>query len=226
MSAHQQDLLAAQAPDGVPQDTPVRAESLSTGALLLRGAALAQVQELLATIAPLLAAAPLRHMQTPGGFRMSVAMSNCGRLGWITDRCGYRYVTHDPLTGEPWPALPECLRALGMRAATAAGYAGFAPDACLINCYEPSARMSLHQDRNERDLNAPVVSISLGLPAVFLWGGATRAERPRRVPLASGDVVVWGGASRLNFHGVAALAAGEHPATGARRLNLTLRAAG
>ena len=164
-------------------------------------------------------------MVTPGGFRMSAAMTNCGAAGWITDRKGYRYDALDPLSGAPWPALPREFLALAARAADAAGFPGFVPDACLVNRYEPGARLTLHQDRNERDFAAPIVSVSLGLPAVFLWGGQKRSERPRRIALESGDVVVWGGPARLVFHGVAELSEGEHPTTGRCRINLTLRKA-
>lgn len=156
---------------------------------------------------------------------MSVAMTNCGAAGWVTDRCGYRYERIDPDTGNSWPVMPPVFASLARAAAAAAGFAEFTPDACLINRYQPGARMSLHQDRNERDLGAPIVSVSLGLPAIFLWGGSTRAARPVRVPLMHGDVVVWGGADRLRFHGILALASGTHPLTGAARYNLTFRKA-
>ena len=156
---------------------------------------------------------------------MSVAMTSCGEAGWVSDRRGYRYDRNDPVSGHPWPAMPEAFQELAQRAADAAGFAGFVPDSCLINSYVPGARLSLHQDSNERDFAAPIVSVSLGLPAVFLFGGATRRERPRRILLESGDVVVWGGPARLTFHGVAKLEAGEHPLTGARRINLTFRKA-
>lgn len=156
---------------------------------------------------------------------MSVAMSNCGTAGWITDRNGYRYAGHDPLTGAPWPAMPEAFAALASDAAREAGFPGFAPDACLINRYEPGARMSLHQDRNEADFGHPIVSVSLGLPAVFLFGGATREERALRLPLAHGDVLVWGGPARLRFHGVMPVKAGHHALLGAARINLTFRKA-
>ena len=165
-------------------------------------------------------------MVTPGGYTMSVAMTNCGHLGWVTDRRGYRYDPIDPATGKPWPPLPASFHALATRAAAAGGFAGFEPDACLVNRYEPGTRLSMHQDRNERDFSAPIVSVSLGLPAVFLFGGARRQDRPRRVRLESGDVVVWGGPARLTFHGVAPLADGEHPLTGRHRINLTFRRAG
>jgi alkylated DNA repair protein (DNA oxidative demethylase) len=146
-------------------------------------------------------------------------------LSWVSDRRGYRYAERDPASGQPWPAMPTAFMQLAQAAAQQAGFAPFAPDACLINRYAVGARMSLHQDRDERDLAAPIVSVSLGLPAVFLWGGATRAGRALRVPLRHGDVVVWGGVDRLRFHGVLPVAPGEHPATGECRINLTLRKA-
>lgn len=200
-------------------------EPLAAGALVLRRFASAREAELLDAVQRVASAAPFRHMVTPGGHRMSVAMTSCGRAGWVTDRTGYRYQPVDPDSGQPWPPMPEAVRTLAVAAAQAAGYAGFEPDACLINHYEPRARLSLHQDKDERSLNAPVVSVSLGLPATFLFGGCARSERPMRVRLASGDVVVWGGPSRLAFHGVAPLEDGVHPATGACRFNLTIRRA-
>jgi alkylated DNA repair protein (DNA oxidative demethylase) len=192
---------------------------------VLAGHAADQGAALFAVVEALGAAAPFRRMMTPGGFRMSVAMTNCGAAGWVTDRSGYRYTSEDPLTGRPWPPMPEVFSTLAREAAGAAGFANFSPDACLINRYEPGARMSLHQDRDERDLAAPIVSVSLGLPAIFLWGGRQRGDRPRRIPLAHGDVVVWGGPARMTFHGVNALPAGVHPLTGAFRYNLTFRQA-
>lgn len=200
-------------------------EALTDGACLLHGFAAADASALVAAIRRIEADAPLRHMETPGGFTMSVAMTNCGRAGWVTDRRGYRYDAADPLSGRAWPAMPACFEDLAARAAAAAGFADFAPDACLINRYEPGARLTLHQDRNERDFAAPIVSVSLGLPATFLFGGVKRADRPRRVRLESGDVVVWGGPARLVFHGVDVLADGEHSLTGRCRFNLTLRKA-
>jgi alkylated DNA repair protein (DNA oxidative demethylase) len=164
-------------------------------------------------------------MVTPGGFPMSVAMSNCGIAGWVSDRTGYRYERTDPETGRPWPDMPYAFGRLAADAAERAGFPGFAPDACLINRYVPGARLTLHQDKNERDFGQPIVSVSLGLPAIFLWGGQTRAERPRRVPLVHGDVVVWGGPARKAFHGVLELAPGEHRLTGPVRYNLTFRKA-
>ena len=171
------------------------------------------------------AVSPFRHMVTPGGWEMSVALTNCGQVGWVTDRSGYRYDPIDPATGRPWPAMPAAFADLAVEAADAAGFADFRPDACLVNRYAPGARLSLHQDRNERDFDQPIVSVSLGLPAVFLWGGKKRTDRVRRVPLVHGDVVVWGGPDRLTFHGVNSLAEGEHPLTGAYRFNFTFRRA-
>lgn len=200
-------------------------DPLPEGAALLRKFALDGSPLLIAAVDEIAAAAPFRHMLTPGGYRMSVAMTNCGRAGWVTDRRGYRYDTCDPETGRPWPALPALFLDLAGRAADAAGFSGFVPDSCLVNRYRPGTRLSLHQDRNERDFAQPIVSVSLGLPAIFLFGGAERRERARRIPLENGDVVVWGGPARLDFHGIAPLAPGEHELTGAARLNLTLRRA-
>ena len=201
-------------------------QPLAPGAVLLHDFALTAAPQLLADIAQVTSAAPLRHLITPGGFRMSVAMSNCGPLGWVSDESGYRYSATDPLSGQPWPAMPASFRALAAEAASRAGFDAFEPDACLINRYEPGARLTLHQDRDERDKGQPIVSISLGLPATFLFGGAKRNDRPQRMPLVHGDVVVWGGPSRLAYHGVSPLADGEHAATGRCRFNLTLRRAG
>ncbi len=205
-------------------DTPaLEDEVLSPGAVVLRGFASERAAALKDDIERVAAAAPFRHLVTPGGFRMSVAMTNCGELGWVSDRRGYRYDPIDPDSGARWPALPDSFRALARAAAARAGYPGFAPEACLVNRYAPGARLSMHQDRDEKDLRAPIVSVSLGLPAVFLWGGDDRADKSRRVALHHGDVVVWGGASRLRFHGVLALKDGEHPFAGGCRINLTFR---
>lgn len=198
---------------------------LGPGAVRLSAFALPIEHDLLAALAAVTDQAPFRHLVTPGGYTMSVAMTNCGEVGWVSDRAGYRYDPIDPLSGRPWPALPPVFADLALRAATAAGYPDFHPDACLVNRYEPGARLSLHQDRDEQDLGAPIVSVSLGLPAIFLWGGLARSDKTRRVPVAHGDVVVWGGPSRLVFHGVAPLATGEHPLTRALRFNLTFRRA-
>jgi len=200
-------------------------ERLSDAAVVLRGFARDRAAELAAVVDNITAVAPFRNMVTPGGFRMSVGMTNCGRAGWVTDRKGYRYEPVDPITGNRWPPMPEAFRRLAGSAASTGGYPGFEPDACLMNLYEPGTRLSLHRDENERDLTAPIVSVSLGLPAVFLFGGNSRSDRPRRILLESGDVVVWGGPDRLVYHGVAPLAEGEDPLTGARRINLTFRKA-
>jgi alkylated DNA repair protein (DNA oxidative demethylase) len=199
--------------------------SLADGAMVLKGFAAPEAVALMDALETVVTAAPFRHMVTPGGYSMSVAMSNCGSAGWVTDRTGYRYDPMDPMTGRPWPPMPPIFLHVAVRAAAAAGFPAFAPDACLVNRYEPGARLSLHQDRNERDFNAPIVSVSLGLPAVFLFGGLRRRERPRKIPLRSGDVAVWGGPARLVFHGVERLAEGEHPLTGRARINLTFRQA-
>jgi alkylated DNA repair protein (DNA oxidative demethylase) len=200
-------------------------EPIAPGAVLLHGEALAEAPRLLADLGPVLDSAPLRHLVTPGGYRMSVAMSNCGPLGWVSDERGYRYAPADPLSGRPWPGMPASFRALAARAAERAGYPGFEPDACLINRYAAGARLTLHQDRDENDKRQPIVSVSLGLPATFLFGGSRRSERPHRLPLVHGDVVVWGGPSRLAFHGVLPLAEDQHPLTGPFRFNLTFRRA-
>jgi len=202
-----------------------RIEALAAGATLLRGFASADTTALMKALEQVLTVAPFRHMITPGGFRMSVAMSNCGRVGWITDRTGYRYTPVDPTTGRPWPPIPGSFMRLAIRAAAEGGFGGFEPDVCLINRYEPGAKLTLHQDKNERDFAAPIVSVSLGVPALFLFGGTRRSDRPRRIRLENGDVVVWGGRSRLAFHGVAPLAEGDHPLTGRCRINLTFRKA-
>lgn len=198
---------------------------LGPQAILLQGFAESRAAILLTAIHDLCQIAPLRHMVTPGGWTMSVAMSNCGDAGWVSDRRGYRYDGIDPMSQRPWPAMPVAFRTLAAEAAAAAGFPGFSPDACLINQYKPGARLTLHQDRNERDFSAPIVSVSLGLPAVFLWGGQKRSDRPTKVPLMHGDVAVWGGVDRLTFHGIAALAEGVHPVTGSVRYNLTFRQA-
>lgn len=200
-------------------------ESLGPGAVVLRGFALPAMPSLLHALETVTAAAPFRHMVTPGGFRMSVAMTNCGAAGWVTDRSGYRYDAVDPLSGTPWPAMPACFAELATEAATQAGFNGFAADACLINRYEPGARMSLHQDKNERDFDAPIVSVSLGIPAVLLFGGLNRSDRSSRVSLTHGDVVVWGGPARLRYHGVMPLKDRYHAALGGHRVNLTFRKA-
>ena len=200
-------------------------EQIAEGAMLLRGFARPIQDDLLAAIEAVTAQAPFRHMSTPGGYQMSVAMTNCGALGWVTDRTRYRYDGIDPASGKPWPEMPSIFRELAGQAAAQAGFAGFRPEACLVNRYEPGARLSLHQDRDEKNYDEPIVSVSLGLPATFLWGGLKRSDKTVRYRLEHGDVVVWGGASRLTFHGVAPLADGEHALLGRQRINLTFRKA-
>jgi DNA oxidative demethylase len=200
-------------------------QTLADGAVLFRGFADAYSIPVFQALQQVIATAPFRQMVTPGGRRMSVAMTNCGQAGWVTDSSGYRYDVLDPVSQLPWPPMPEIIRRLAERAAVQAGFMSFRPDSCLINRYEPGARLSLHQDRDERDFGQPIVSLSLGLPAIFLFGGQLRKQRTQRMRLESGDVVVWGGASRLAFHGVAPLADGRHPLTGRCRINLTLRKA-
>jgi len=194
---------------------------LDEGAVLLR--AFCDAAVLMRDVEAVAAAAPFRHMITPGGYRMSVAMTNCGPLGWVSDKSGYRYSEVDPVSGSAWPAMPESFVKVAGDASAEAGFAGFAPDACLINRYEPGAKLSLHQDKDERDFGAPIVSVSLGLPAIFLFGGPKRGDKTMRYRLEHGDVVVWGGPSRLFFHGVAPLADGEHAVMGRQRINLTFR---
>ncbi len=208
--------------DLFPSDTEL---DCGPGALLLPGLALADAPALLEAVSTVLLDAPLRQLHTPGGQLMQVAMSNCGALGWVSDRRGYRYQAEDPNSGRPWPPMPAVITRLAAKAAQAAGFADFLPDACLINRYLPGNRLSLHQDRDERDYSQPIVSISLGLPATFLFGGLTRADKPAHLALRHGDVLVWGGSSRLRFHGVLPLADGLHPLLGRQRINLTLRRA-
>lgn len=210
------DLLTPLLPDREP---------LAEGAVLLRGFASAEAAELIEDVSRITKAAPFRKMITPGGHKMLVSMSNCGTAGWLSDKSGYRYGLHDPATGNLWPSMPVSFARSAARAATAGGFKGFVPDACLINRYDPGTKLSLHQDRDEQDFNEPIVSISLGLPAIFLFGGMQRSDRPQRIPLQSGDVVVWGGPARLTFHGVAPLAKGKHELTGPCRINLTFRKA-
>lgn len=215
-----QDLFADHYPTGA------EVLSIGPGAVFLAGFVLDSATAVLAEVERIVAQAPFRHLTTPGGQRMSVAMSNCGSLGWVSDRAGYRYQAVDPLSGRHWPAMPELLLTLAQRAATAAGYNHFQPNVCLINRYQAGARMGLHQDKDERNLTAPIVSFSLGLPATFIWGGLERGGKTRRFVLNHGDALVWGGEDRLRFHGVAPLKPGLHPMTGACRINITFRQTG
>jgi DNA oxidative demethylase len=198
-------------------------EILADGAVLLRRFAEKEVAGLVDAIAKIAEAAPFRHLITPGGHRMTVAMTNCGTVGWVSDRSGYRYDPVDPASGRTWPAMPGSFLTLAQRAANEGGFSDFHPDVCLINRYETGARLTLHQDHDERDLKDPIVSVSLGLPAVFLFGGLRRSDKTTRIWLESGDVAVWGGPARLTYHGVDRLEAGDHPLTGNYRFNLTFR---
>ncbi len=204
---------------------PARVERISDQAFVLRGFALPRIKELLAALDTVLLQSPLRQMQTPGGFTMSARLSSCGDWGWTTDRDGYRYSPVDPLHARPWPAMPGVFLALAEAAASAAGFENFVPDACLINSYAPGAKMSLHQDKNERSFIAPIVSVSLGLPAVFQFGGFERSDPSQRISLFHGDIVVWGGVDRLRFHGVMPIKPGHHSLLGQQRINITLRQA-
>lgn len=203
--------------------TPI--ETIGDGAVLLRGFCADAADNLVRDIERIAGRSPLRAMSVPGGGTMSAAMTNCGAAGWITDARGYRYSATDPMSGAPWPVMPQGFADLATRAAQAAGYPAFAPDACLINCYEAGARMGLHQDKDERDFTQPIVSVSLGLPATFLWGGEKRTDKTTRIELTNGDIVVWGGATRRVYHGVAPIKGGTDPLTGAVRYNLTFRKA-
>ncbi len=198
---------------------------IDDGAVLLEAHLQSRDRELMDAVLPVLALAPPRRMATRSGGRLSVAMSNCGALGWVSDQRGYRYDPIDPESGQPWPPMPACLAELAREAAQAAGYEGFAPDVCLVNRYESGNRLGLHQDKDEGEFESPIVSVSLGLGALFLWGGSRRRERAQRIPLMHGDVMVWGGPTRMNFHGVHSISAGHHPLTGPYRYNLTFRRA-
>ena len=208
--------------DAPPASSATR---IAPGAVVLHGFARDEAAALLQAVEEITVQAPLRHLLTPGGHVMSVAMSNCGPLGWVSDRSGYRYDACDPTTGQPWPPLPDAWLDLARRAAAQAGYDNFKPSACLINEYKPATKLSLHQDKDENEVRQPIVSVSLGLPAVFQFGTLRREDRPARWRLVHGDVVVWGGPSRLAFHGVLPLADGMHALTGQRRINLTFRCA-
>ncbi|MDI2590311.1 DNA oxidative demethylase AlkB [Pseudomonas sp. N3-W] len=209
----------------VEPEQPPRREQIGEQSWVLRGFALPLLDQLLPALEAVLAAAPFRQMVTPGGFTMSVALSSCGTLGWTTDRSGYRYTRHDPQTGQPWPAMPAVFFELAQAAAREAGFADFVPDSCLINRYAPGAKMSLHQDKDEGSFGAPIVSVSLGLPAMFLFGGFERSDKSQRVPLLHGDIVVWGGVDRLRYHGVLPIKQGHHPKLGEQRINFTFRTA-
>jgi len=206
-------------------DPNLSQQHISPGASILRNRIAPDSDAIMAELSAILAQAPFRHMTTPGGLKMSVAMTNCGTAGWVSDRKGYRYSPHDPDSGRPWPRMPKVFQTLATQAAAKCGFTGFVPDVCLINRYEPGARLTPHQDKDERDFEAPIVSFSLGLSAVFLFGGLKRTERPIKMMLDHGDCVVWGGPARLAFHGIMPLKEGVHPILGRQRLNLTFRKA-
>lgn len=206
-------------------DTEQPPEQLATDFWLFHSMALNQDECLLKAVDSVLQHSPLRHMITPGGFTMSAAMSNCGEYGWVTDRRGYRYTSIDPVSGEHWPVMPDIFRKLSEQAATLAGFNSFSPDACLINSYQTTAKMSLHQDKNEADYSQPVVSVSLGVSAIFLLGGMQRNDKTQKIFLKHGDVMVWGGESRLRYHGILPIKSQYHPLTGEKRINITFRKA-
>lgn len=201
-------------------------EQIGPAAWVLRGFALDMAEALLSCIHTLQQQSPFRHMTTPGGFTMSVALTNCGRFGWVSDESGYRYSETDPLSGQAWPAMPELFTGLASKAAAQAGFGHFQPDACLINRYLPGAKLSMHQDKDEKDFSAPIVSVSMGMPALFLFGGLKRSDKANRIPLLHGDVVVWGGPDRLRYHGILPLKDKPHPLLGSERINFTFRKAG
>lgn len=204
-------------------DLPLQQDDFGPDLILLRGFALPKAEQLMAAIGHITTQSPLRYLQTPGGYTMSAAMTNCGNTGWISDDHGYRYSPVDPLSRKNWPVMPELLQQLATDAASQAGFTGFNPDACLINRYTPDAKMSLHQDKDERDITAPIVSVSLGMTATFLFGGSKRSDATVKIPLLHGDVIVWGRSVRLNYHGIAPLKNTPHPELGAQRFNLTFR---
>jgi DNA oxidative demethylase len=194
---------------------------LGDGIHLLRG--FADTSTLFPVMEAVAARAPFRHLVTPGGQTMSVAMTNCGPVGWVSDRSGYRYSARDPLTGLDWPPMPPEFLRLALAAASAGGFREFQPDACLINRYAPGARLTAHRDADEQNFSQPIVSVSMGLPASFAFYGLTRGGKGRSVALSDGDVLVWGGPSRLVYHAVRPVKPGHHPLTGGYRFNLTFR---
>ena len=219
------DLFSA---DSTGDNPPWERIAIGEQACVLRGFALRWQQTLLDELTYIISQAPFRHLITPGGRHMQVAMTNCGNFGWYSDRLGYRYVRADPLSGQPWPAMPACLLELAAQAAEAAALSAFAPNACLVNRYTVGTRLTLHQD--EGDASQPIVSVSLGLPAIFLWGGHERGDATQKLPLQHGDVVVWGGVDRMRYHGVMPVKDGAspvaHPLLAGQRINLTFRRTG
>lgn len=209
--------------DLLPPDTPPLREELEAGAVLLRQFATPQAATLLQTLHRLTRQAPFRHMRTPGGGTMSAAMASCGALGWVSSTQGYTYTPVDPASQQPWPAMPASFVSLAQDAAKAAGYAGFTPNACLLNRYQNDSHMGLHQDRDEGDTTHPIVSLSLGRTGLFMWGGQNRRDKIRTIALEHGDVLVWGGPARLHYHGIKGLGPNPHPLTEQTRYNITFR---
>jgi DNA oxidative demethylase len=195
-------------------------------AYYLSGYALTNEKALIIDLHEVLSQASLRQMMTKMGFYTSAAMTNCGQLGWVSDRKGYRYEALNPLTGKSWPAMPVSFFQLAQNAALEAGFSDFKPDACLINQYKVGASMGLHQDKNELDFTQPILSVSLGIPAIFKFGGLSRSDKPIKIRLTHGDIVVWGGDARLNYHGIIPLQPNNHAVLGPYRYNLTFRKAG
>lgn len=200
-------------------------QTFASGLVYLRGFALTHEDQLLADLHAVIAAAPLRTMMTPMGYPMSVATTSCGALGWVGDTTGYGYSAVDPISQLPWPTIPNSFIQLAQTAASAAGFDDFLPDACLINQYQVGTKMGLHRDKDERDFTQPIVSVSLGIPARFQFGGNKRSDKPIQILLSHGDVVVWGGASRMFYHGVMTIQPNHHPKLGNTRINLTFRKA-
>ena len=194
---------------------------LGDGITLLRG--FADTAQLMPLIHDIARVAPFRHLVTPGGQTMSVAMTNCGPLGWVSDRSGYRYSARDPLSDKDWPSMPRAFEQLALNAAAVCGFPDFVPDACLINRYVAGARLTAHRDADEQNFAQPIVSVSMGLPASFAFYGLTRGGKGQTVALTDGDVLVWGGPSRLVYHAVRPIKPGKHPLTGEARYNLTFR---
>lgn len=166
---------------------------------------------------------PFRKMMTPNGHYTGVALTNCGDFGWTSDRNEYRYSSSDPLNNQPWLAIPESFKALAKNAAHVAGFKDFEPDACLINQYLIGTKLGSHQDKNEKDFSQPIVSVSIGLSAVFQIFGNQRAGQAINYRLYDGDVVVWGNSARLCYHGVRTLSAAELDPTCQQRINITFR---
>lgn len=219
---HKQDSQTIDLFAEMKEINPKRVE-LGEEAMILRGYASDIAVDLFNDINAIISESPLRKMQTPNGYTMSVQTTSCGSFGWVSDAKGYRYERNDPLTRQPWPAMPSSFIKLANQAASEAGFNNFVPDCCLINHYQAGTKLSLHKDKDERDFTAPIVSVSLGLPAIFLFGGLNRSDPTQRYKLEHGDIAVWGGKSRLVYHGIQPLIDGNHPLTGHSRINITFR---